>query len=366
MSSQSVQAYKSAIYPPPQQNRGGSRNQSLDWISGIMILYIIIMHATMYYRVSWIIETAKILGAILFMYMPWFFFKAGMYAKFTPAYATIRSSYKRLLVPWIVFGLLGLAIISLIAIRQIGGIAHLPEWILEIIVIEMAMPGNPALWFLISLFACRLIASIIPITRMPWALITAVIGVSAGLIFYIFPVELWGKAMLFPNIFMGIFFYSFGYIFRTLQYDIRIAIIAVATLIILTLFDSHNVDMRTNGTLYYSPLSYSIYYPRALCGILIINYLINLLPSSYLQKSIVSYIGRNSMAFYVIHMPVMLLCKIVMLHFSTLTYSTQLLIMLSVVIVTLPVSDIMLRRYWPEALGLRRDRKRMTAPDELP
>lgn len=348
--------------PPPCKQR----NVALDWLSGIMMIKIIIMHAIMYYSIPWLNETALIMDIVLFMYMPWFFFKAGMYVKAQPLRETLPNAYSRLMVPWIIFGVLALIILSPVTIGTFDSITEWSEWVFQTTVADMAMPGNAALWFLISLFACRLIASIVPLSHMTWAYATAIIGFIAALLFHAKPPQLWDKLLMFPNIFMAVFFYASGYILHKKQYDRRVAISAAVVFMLLTILDSQRADMRTNGGMIDSPIAYSLFYPRALSAIVVINYLAHRLPTSYLKKSILSYIGRNSMAFYVIHMPLMLSCKIVLLHATDLSSSTQLIIMLATVTISLPVADILLRRYWPEALGLKRDRKSMTAPDELP
>lgn len=177
----------------------------------------------MYYSIPWLNETALIMDIVLFMYMPWFFFKAGMYIKAQPLRETLPNAYSRLIVPWIIFGVLALIILSPVTIGTFDSITEWSEWVFQTTVADMAMPGNAALWFLISLFACRLIASIVPLSHMTWAYATAIIGFIGALLCHANPPQLWDKLLLFPNIFMAVFFYASGYILHKKQYDRRVA-----------------------------------------------------------------------------------------------------------------------------------------------
>lgn len=324
------------------------------------------MHATQYYPVFWLIKISHILGIILFAYMPWFFFKAGMFFKTKTLHTTIIHSSKRLLVPWLIFGCFGLIIQSPIEIHLISNLTQWLQWASEITVSEMALPGNPAMWFLSSLFFCHILIALLQKLCRYWVYVSMIIGFFMAIFFLRFPPQLWNKTLLFPNIFMGLFFFACGYLFKTKQYTVALFISSILLLIILSFFDTAELDVRINGGANCPILSYILFYARALCAILIINYIASKLPEKYLSNSIISYIGRNSMGYYVLHMPIMLLCKIVLLHVPSISFETQCLIMLSVIIVTLPIADILLRKYWPEALGLKRNKKRMSVANELP
>lgn len=139
-------------------------------------------------------------------------------------------------------------------------------------------------------------------------------------------------------------------------------------LVLLSLLDTNGIDIRTNDG--FNPslkaiTHYIIFYPRAVCAILVINYIGALLPQQYLQISILTYIGKNSMSFYVMHMPIMILCKLILWHTPGIPSYFSAIIVLAVLIISLPILDYLFRRYWPEALGLKRNKKRMTTADEL-
>ena len=323
------------------------------------------MHMKPSFDIAWFHDLNRFLGYILFMFMPWFFFKAGMYHKSTSFRECVRSSAKRLLLPWVISGVFGLVVSYL----TIMGHAHDTIKFLcdsmRTVAIALAMPGNLALWFLIALFACRILASTARISNLKYAYATAIIGLLLAFSLHESPPVLCGSPMVFPAIFMAIFFYTAGYILKSSQRGRLLAMVAAVILAGLCIIDHSILDMRTNG-ISNSSLDYVLFYPRALCGIIVFNYIASLLPAAYLSKSIFTYVGRNSMSYYVMHMPLILLCKILSYQIPDLSVENELFMTLGILTVALPILDRTLRRYWPEALGLRRDKKRMTAPDELP
>lgn len=350
---------------PQQTSDRPARNSSLDWVCGLMMIRIIIGHIYFYCGASWPLETIRIMDIILFANMPWFFFKAGMFFKNYPTNNVIRSSSKRLLIPWAVFGVLGLIQVTIL-VHEPSDIIHRIISACKTVLVDMAFPGNLALWFLLSLFFCRILASLLQkICGSLWAYAAIVAGFFLAFYFNIFPPKTSDDFFIFPNIFLGLIFFGFGYILRTKQYTPHVIIPALILFIILSLFEPYGIDVRANGAFDTTTTQYITFYPRALCIILVLNYIAYHFPTAYLRKSIISYIGRNSMSFYVLHSPIMLICEIILFRLP-ISAASRGLIILSVLVITLPLTDWFLRRYWPEALGLRRDRKRMTAPDELP
>lgn len=109
------------------------------------MIKIILMHMKPSFDIAWFHDLNRFLGYILFMFMPWFFFKAGMYHKSTSFRECVRSSAKRLLLPWVISGVFGLVVSYL----TIMGHAHDTIKFLcdsmRTVAIALAMPGNLAL-----------------------------------------------------------------------------------------------------------------------------------------------------------------------------------------------------------------------------
>lgn len=84
----------------------------LDNVCGLLIVHMIfICHQPLFcnYSNSAIEFSLKLLS----FFMAWFFFKAGMVFRERPIKDIVRSSIKRLLVPYMVFSVFGLTIMAL-------------------------------------------------------------------------------------------------------------------------------------------------------------------------------------------------------------------------------------------------------------
>lgn len=79
------------------------RDKSIDATAGLLILFMIYGHV-----MSWTNLTEAhsfiVLDRIFCFFMPWFFFKAGMFYKQEKIDLVCKAGYKRLLVPYIVWG----------------------------------------------------------------------------------------------------------------------------------------------------------------------------------------------------------------------------------------------------------------------
>lgn len=368
ISPQSVQAYKSAIYPSPQQNRGGSRNQSLDWISGIMILYIIILHISQTFPSDLNVYIAFLGEQVLFMFMPWFFFKSGMFMKTMSIYTCLKKASKRLIFPWFIFGFFGLISASLLysnTYTSYDWISAYIEKTIRLIIFTFAFPGNEPLWFLIVLAICQFMYILLnKVCHINPVVIACISLLSAAILKYHLPSNIVPYTWF--SILTGEFFFSIGYALRIKQYKTTTFIFCCILLVTVSIYDTSFIEMRTNGFFVYDQVLYILYFVRALCGIIIVNFIAYKLNQHFRSQGCMGYIGRNSMGYYVQHMPIITLITYILSLNGKITPLSCFFITMLILIICLPVLDIFLRRYWPEALGLRRDRKRMTAPDELP
>ncbi len=83
------------------------RDSSLDAACGLFIVYMIVGHAF-----QWSFTTSdsfyKYSDYVLFMFMPWFFFKSGMfYKKQKSVKLVIHKCIKKLIVPYLVYSAVG-------------------------------------------------------------------------------------------------------------------------------------------------------------------------------------------------------------------------------------------------------------------
>lgn len=135
------------------------RDTSLDAICGLFIVYMIIGHAFQWAHIE--DDDFQVnLSYVFYMFMAWFFFKSGMYhIEISPKPAVIKYS-KKLLLPWFVYGIIG-ELLHYIIIYQKGTLSW-RQIILDPIrdiYYQGTMGGNLPLWFLLSLFAVKIIIS---------------------------------------------------------------------------------------------------------------------------------------------------------------------------------------------------------------
>ena len=229
------------------------RDNTLDCACGILIIHMILGHifqwsqltATHFYR--WM--------NILYFFMPWFFFKAGIFYKKTPVKKVISTGFRRLIVPFIALSLIGHAFLCISFVQE-GGHTWQDFLISPIkdILLLGSTTGNFPLWFLLSLFFTKILYSLLN-TQIPPTYITGTSCLSC-LAIYWFHIQ---YPNYLPNTVCGLFFFSTGYQLRGLQYKRTLfflsALIYISTLILTPSF----VDMRSNSLL-------SGYYPIWLIG----------------------------------------------------------------------------------------------------
>lgn len=79
------------------------RDTSLDSVGGLMILHMISFHLRGYLGY----EVLDLENVLFFFFMPWFFFKAGMFWKMDSIKNVVVKGYCRLLKPFIIFSIIG-------------------------------------------------------------------------------------------------------------------------------------------------------------------------------------------------------------------------------------------------------------------
>ena len=148
------------------------RDNTLDCACGILIIHMILGHifqwpqltTTHFYQ--WM--------NILYFFMPWFFFKAGIFYKKTPVKKVFSTSFHRLIVPFIALSLIGHAFLC-ISLVQEGGHTWQDFLInpMKDILLLGSTTGNFPLWFLLSLFFTKILYSLLN-TQIPPTYITGI------------------------------------------------------------------------------------------------------------------------------------------------------------------------------------------------
>ena len=279
-----------------------TRDNSLDTVAGIMTIYMIFNHVFVFTSTT---ESELFLKqlCILGFFMHWFFFKAGMFYKPSADYKVLAvKKYKRLIIPYLVFAIIGqIAHSVLLIVKGDYNITHHTLKPLEYIFTTGAPSGISPLWFLFSLFGATLLFNYI-ITKKRW-LLFAIIVIIPFLLIYTKPYWI-------ANICVGIIFIFLGYKLKELQYNNYIFVVSIILYLLLQTLYPSAVHMRANHAAFGS---YILFYPIALFGIISIN---NIFKRIRYNFPLLSWVGRNSMGFYLIHWVIMTLVETVFVLLS--------------------------------------------------
>lgn len=184
------------------------RNESIDSAAGIMIIYMVFTHVCQHYHLD-NSHFYMIMEHLLYFFMPWFFFKAGMFFKIGDNKEVVIKSTERLLKPFIIYSLLGHVCYCVVSFLKDG--FHLSTLIpYRSLLMTGSIPGNLPLWFLLSLFACRVLLNMGRILGFSLYLIATIgllVPLSLHVVGYVYPYYL-------ANMMSGLFFMSMGAIIR--------------------------------------------------------------------------------------------------------------------------------------------------------
>lgn len=268
--------------------------------------------------------------------MPWFFFKAGMFFKKESVSKVVKKSFKRLLIPFIVFTIIGeltkLAVDIYTIDKSILTIVKFNTWsAFKYLILYGSSLGNLALWFLFSLFCVRIIYACLRPSRLyPLLLILFAIAPAMHYMGIQHPYYL-------ATISSGLFFYAMGDICRNIKIQ-NTALCALLCImwIGITFFMPTLVDMRANFSIMGC---YYLWYPTSLIGILAINSFFSKWSFSF---PILQYLGQNSMGYYCVHL--MILARMEALLKPYLSPYAFLIIAILAMVTILPLVVVIIRR----------------------
>lgn len=279
----------------------GKRIYYLDSVSAILLIHMIVGHCcqwsqTYTYYISWTYW--------LNFFMPWFFFKAGMFFKRRPLAEEFHKSFHRLLIPYICFTILGTFIlwIKLIANHELTFRSILSP--VASILKTGAAHGNLALWFLLSLFCVRIIFCLISSkiatanrlsTKYLWGGYLALACCVFLPVYYILDINGIRYPLYISNISSGMMFFTIGYLLRnhvSTKYE-TLALLVVYVIMIVYL--PMEVDMRSG---HLNKGFFVLWVPISVTGILAIN---GVFHNFFNKYNILSRIGSQTMSYYCMH-----------------------------------------------------------------
>lgn len=295
----------------------------VDVVAGIMIAWMILGHCSYFSHYS--LPFFKYLG----FYMPWFFYKSGMFFSNKQQRMLIRKDAFKLLRYFVVYSVLGWFIWSICGltdnsldlkdclIKPIGGFLY-----------AGFIRGNGALWFLLSLFIVRQCSNLLINKKYPLPILSLICYVIAFML-YIF--GWYNYSWWFGNVFSGMCFFLLGYCLKEKEKNVYIFVLSTITygfVFFAYYFGWINkfpyLHMHANNM--YSG-NYLLFFPVALSGIIMTNNIFRIL-CKFMRFRVLEYIGSNSIHFYVTHWILLSLLVFVSSFFLKISSSKILFIIL--------------------------------------
>lgn len=278
---------------------GSKRDNTADEIAGWLIILVILLHT------GFVGDQRYSLYHCFFYLMPWFFFKSGIYDKDKPFHETVRKEFKRLIVPYLFFSLFALITTTVVAIPNgisecLNALWHNACLIVKQTLLKGTSRQNYPLWFLTSLFACKCISSLVK-SKYRW--LVCVIAIIVAVLHNKYMVHEQRHTynyIYIGNIALGLLYYNLGAIIKGKQYSKMFFALCATAYVLVFVFVPSNIDMMQNYLTFGYYMAGVIF---TVCGIVTLNNVARYLP---VFKPF-AYIGRNSMALYVTHWPLMYL-----------------------------------------------------------
>lgn len=215
----------------------------VDFLSGEMIIWMILYHIFIFTgnKQSLVCED---LYRIFFFFMPWFFFKSGMFARETPILRSFVFGLNKLLVPYVLFSVFGYIAYAIqqIIINDITVESMIAEPAITLLYTGSVL-GNLPLWFLLALFFDKVLWQVLiknHLKNFHVALLSFVICFGGHLFGIKIPFYLWFT-------FSGLFFYSMGEILKSFQFNQFVFVISLILYAIAIFIFPNSVQMRSNS-----------------------------------------------------------------------------------------------------------------------
>lgn len=266
----------------------------IDTVSGVMLIWMMyVVHLARFSGVD--TPFLHFILSLMSCFMPWFYFKAGMFFKpDKPFKVELRTNTKRLLVPFLFFSFIGWGGIFLGGNLLLGrgNLSSLIEDSLKSFLWYGSFNGNFALWFLLSLFMVKFLFKIFSLLKVPHCLILLL---SAGGVAF-FVVGHFNHFLYIGNVSNGLFFFTLGVIMKDVLLNKPIILFSLLLLMLQFFFPTY-LDFRASEIL--GVLPFPLVELSCLAGCVLFYYLFTIVFSQ--PVFLVTYVGKNSMRYYVVH-----------------------------------------------------------------
>ena len=312
----------------------------VDVVAGIMIVWMILGHCVFFSNQPF--PFFKYLG----FYMPWFFYKSGMFFKQRNQSALLRKDISKLIRYFVVYSIIGWFVWSICGLVE--GTLQLKDCFIKPVyefIHRGSIHANGPLWFLLSLFFVRQCSNFF-LNKKFSPLIISIVCYGIGFILYVLGWH--NHSWWLGNIFTGLCFFLMGYWLKDKEAQKVVFLLSIIIYGFVLyayccgwIMKFPYLYMHANnisGGFYYL-----LFFPMALAGIIVTNNIFRLL-SKQVRFRVLKYIGSNSMYFYVIHWILMIFTLFVSrFFFGVESPATQFTILVVVNILFLPMINEMIK-----------------------
>ena len=315
-----------------------SRIGFLDTIGGFLILIMIDSHLE---AKCWQ-SNFKLTGLLDFFnfFMPWFFYKSGMFYKQKKFSDLLSKGKKKLLIPYVCFFVLSIPLFHVeLAIRHDINWTHYLLSPFKALLLQQALDTNSPIWFLLSLFVVQVIYNFLNIKTngnklhsMLFLFIALFIGYGLNFCNFSTP-------FILANVSTGLFFYGMGDLLRaTGKPSFKQLWIPCGIVYLLGYFWfpsqlSMYMNRLTSG-------NYLLWAIMSLLGIMCINGGLKY----FRFNSFLDAIGRNSMSYYLFHYPIIVVVYFVCHDACMISDTYTYFCMIAILCVSLPVLNSFVRK----------------------
>ena len=274
----------------------------LDVVCGLLIIYMIAYHCSQWAHVT-DCSIAHVGSRLFFFFMPWFFFKSGMFLNPNKeTLAVIKTSCRRLVVPFLQYTLIGYFFYCVL--QYVDDKVNLHTLFVEPIK-NMAYMGacgcNLPLWFLLTLFVVRVATHFGAKDKVYLAILFITTGIGCFLLQYVG----FERPYYLANFCSGTFFFILGFALKDVQYKKNFFYFSALLYFAMLIFHSA-VDMFPNVLL---AGEYFAWMVASIAGCVFFNNLFARVGGSCFN--ILAYIGKKSMFYYCVHWIILTIACIV-------------------------------------------------------
>lgn len=340
----------------------------LDFASGIMILWMIVYHAigcawAYELRDLWGITDASLLpeglhafinneGKLellnpcvvfpcLHFFMPWFFYKSGMFFKKHSAKDLWKKDSQKLLKTFAIWSAVGYAFFLLTGLLNDSLTFRGTTYsVIRGLFLRGQIPINRPLWFLLTLFAVRFLANkLLPDYEDRYSVWRIFVIVVIGYIISFFLYHYNHRLLPYwvANSASGLSFFALGYMMRDRENKWLVIIPCSLVYVLGSIMGFPIVEMFHNVLI---TSNYFLWIPISFCCIVTFNFLCKLINCT--QFKLIEWIGRNAMVLYVTHYIVLFGVSTIFEYYDVQISSGWLLcIMLFVCALILPLFSLL-------------------------